>query len=105
MTTTPTTHALDVTVLPSRAALGAAAAAAAADHLRAAIADHGRATLMLAAAPSQEATLDGPRRGARHRLEPGHGLPHGRLHRAAPEAPQGFGAWLLTALRRRRCPA
>ena len=94
MTTTPT-HALDVTVLPSRAALGAAAAAAAAEHLSAAIADHGRATLMLAAAPSQEATLQA--------LAAAPGIDWSRVTAfhmddyigLDPEAPQGFGAWLL----------
>lgn len=93
MTTTPT-HALGVSVHPTRTALGRAAAAAAAEHLRDAIRAQGSATVMLAAAPSQEATLmalaaepdiDWSRVTAFH-MDDYLGLD--------PEAPQGFGTWL-----------
>ena len=93
MTATPT-HALAVSVHPTRVALGRAAAVAAAEHLREAVRRRGSATVMLAAAPSQEATLtalaampdlDWNRVTAFH-MDDYIGLP--------PQAPQGFGTWL-----------
>lgn len=92
--TTTMTHTPTVSVHSSRARLGDAAAAAAAGHLRAAIGERGAAMVMLAAAPSQEATLEALARQpgiAWDRVTCFHmddyiGLDHG--------APQGFGAWL-----------
>ena len=93
MTATPT-HALAVSVQPTRTALGRAAAAAAAEHPRDAIRRHGSATVMLAAAPSQEATLTALadeadidwRRVTAFHMDDYLGLD--------PQAPQGFGTWL-----------
>ncbi len=90
-----TTFPLTVHRLPSREDLGVAAAALAADAIRAAIADRGEARLMLAAAPSQSATLaalasyddiDFSRVVAFH-MDDYLGLP--------ADAPQGFGNWLV----------
>ncbi|MFC0624423.1 6-phosphogluconolactonase [Kribbella deserti] len=50
-------HAPDISIHPTRAELGHASAAAAATVIRRAIAQSGRARIMLAAAPSQAATL------------------------------------------------
>ena len=63
MTHVPTS-APAVSVHPSRAALGAAAGALAGQHLRAVLQEQERATVMLAAAPSQSATLDALAAGA-----------------------------------------
>jgi glucosamine-6-phosphate deaminase len=93
MTHVPTS-APAVSVHPSRAALGAAAGALAGRHLRAVLHEQERASVMLAAAPSQSATLDAltdepdvdwSRVDCFH-MDDYLGL--------APDAPQGFGAWL-----------
>ena len=93
MTTVPT-YPIAVSVHPTRAALGLAAGALAARHLRAALNQHTRATVMLAAAPSQAATLaalaDAPgidwSRVIAFHMDDYLGLD--------PEAPQCFGTWL-----------
>jgi glucosamine-6-phosphate deaminase len=93
MTHVPTS-ALAVSILPSRAALGAAAGAVAGRHLRAALQRQDRATVMLAAAPSQSATLDALSREADvdwSRVDCYHMDDYLGL---AADAPQGFGAWL-----------
>jgi glucosamine-6-phosphate deaminase len=93
MTTVPT-YPIAVSVHPNREALGRAAGALAARHLRGALEQHPRATVMLAAAPSQAATLaalavepdiDWSRVSSFH-MDDYLGLD--------PEAPQGFGTWL-----------
>jgi glucosamine-6-phosphate deaminase len=93
MTTGPT-YPIAVSVHPTRAALGHAAGALAARHLREALEQRPRATVMLAAAPSQAATLSAlatepdvewSRVTAFH-MDDYLGLD--------PEAPQGFGTWL-----------
>ena len=93
MTTVPT-YPIAVSVHPTREALGVAAGALAARFLREALERRSRATVMLAAAPSQAATLaelatapdvDWSRVSAFH-MDEYVGL--------APEAPQGFGVWL-----------
>ena len=93
MTHVPTS-APAVSVHPSRGALGAAAAALAGHHLRAALQEQERATVMLAAAPSQSATLD----ALAHepdidwsRVDCFHMDDYLGL---AADAPQGFGVWL-----------
>jgi glucosamine-6-phosphate deaminase len=92
--TTASTYAVEVSVHPDREALGRAAAALAARHLRSALDSDGTATLMLAAAPSQAATLaalvaerdlDWSRVDAFH-MDDYLGLD--------ADAPQGFGGWL-----------
>ncbi len=89
-----TLYALPVHAYPTKAEMGAAAAAMAATAIRAAIAERGFARLMLAAAPSQSATLsalagapsiDFGRVVAFH-MDDYIGLP--------TDAPQGFGNWL-----------
>ncbi len=92
--TITTTERPSVSVHPSRRELGAAAAGVAAEHLRRALRSRGAATVMLAAAPSQEATLlalaEEPRlswdRVTCYHMDDYVGLD--------PGAPQGFGAWL-----------
>jgi glucosamine-6-phosphate deaminase len=93
MTHVPTS-ALAVSILPSRAALGAAAGALAGQHLRAALQEEERATVMLAAAPSQSATLDALAREEGidwSRVDCFHMDDYLGLDAVAP---QGFGAWL-----------
>jgi glucosamine-6-phosphate deaminase len=93
MTHVPTS-APAVSVHPSRGALGAAAAALAGHHLRAALREQERATVMLAAAPSQSATLDALARERDvdwSRVDCFHMDDYLGL---AADAPQGFGAWL-----------
>ena len=93
--TASTTHSPEVRVHATRADLGAAAGHRAAAGLREALADGGRATLLVAAAPSQEATL--------RSLAEEPGVDWTRVDcwhmddyvDIDPEAPQGFGAWLL----------
>ncbi|MGO2047155.1 MAG: 6-phosphogluconolactonase [Brachybacterium tyrofermentans] len=85
---------LAIHALPTAQELGAAAAAAAAPILREAIAERGRARLMLAAAPSQSATL--------RALAADEGLDFSAIDcfhmddylGLSPDAPQGFGNWL-----------
>ena len=93
MTTAPT-YPIAVSVHLTREALGLAAGALAARMLRDALEQHPRATVMLAAAPSQAATLaalaaapdvDWSRVSAFH-MDEYLGLD--------PEAAQGFGTWL-----------
>ena len=93
MTTGPT-YPIAVSVHPTREALSNAAGALAARHLREALEQRPRATVMLAAAPSQAATLSAlatepdvewSRVSAFH-MDDYLGLD--------PEAPQGFGTWL-----------
>ncbi|GMA31218.1 6-phosphogluconolactonase [Litorihabitans aurantiacus] len=99
MTLTPTTtHPLHVRTLADADALGEAAALVAADRLRTAVAERGRARLMLAAAPSQSATLRWLVRAdgiAWDRVEAFHMDDYVGLD---PAAPQGFGTWLHTHL-------
>lgn len=91
---TTTTHSPSVSVHPSRRQLGAAAAEVAAEHLRRAVRARGAATVLLAAAPSQEATL--------RALVEEPGLSWGRVTCYHMDdyvgldlgAPQGFGTWL-----------
>ena len=92
--TTVRTYPIAVSVHPTREALGLAAGALAARHLRVALEQHPHATVMLAAAPSQAATLaalatepdvEWSRVSAFH-MDEYLGLD--------PEAPQGFGNWL-----------
>lgn len=90
--------ALEIHAHPTRQEMGAAAAAAAAPILREAIAERGRARLMLAAAPSQSATLQA--------LAATEGLDFSKIdcfHMddyicLTPDAPQGFGNWLANEL-------
>jgi glucosamine-6-phosphate deaminase len=100
MTTVPT-YPIAVSVHPTREALGLAAGALAARHLREALKQHPPATVILAAAPSQAATLaalatqpdvDWSRVSAFH-MDEYLGL--------KPEAPQGFGIWLERSFLRR----
>ena len=93
MTNVPT-YPIAVSVHPTRKVLGVAAGALAAQHLREALERRPRVSVMLAAAPSQAATLaalatapdvDWSRVSAFH-MDEYVGL--------APEAPQGFGGWL-----------
>ncbi|MEV6285239.1 6-phosphogluconolactonase [Kribbella sp. NPDC051770] len=94
--TVGTDHPPTTSTYPTRAALGLASAGEAATVLRRAIAERGQARLMLAAAPSQAATLTALAR------EPG--IDWGRVvcfHMdeyvgLAPDAPQGFANWLRT---------
>ncbi|PWD51634.1 glucosamine-6-phosphate deaminase [Serinibacter arcticus] len=89
-----TQHPLHVRTLPDAATLGEAAAAVAADRLRTAVSERGGARVMLAAAPSQAATLRALAQGydiAWDRVEAFHMDDYVGL---APDAPQGFGAWL-----------
>ena len=87
-------HAPRTSTHPSRDELGRAAAAAAAEQLRKAIATTGRARIMLAAAPSQSATL------AALAVEPD--IDWSRVEcfhmdeyvDLSPEAPQSFRNWL-----------
>jgi glucosamine-6-phosphate deaminase len=90
-----------VSVHPTREALGQAAGALAARILRETLEQHPRATVMLAAAPSQAATLaaladapdvDWSGVNAFH-MDEYLGL--------EPEAPQGFGTWLERSFLRR----
>lgn len=89
-----TEYAPSVYTFPDRTALGIAAARRAAEVLRARLSEEDRAFIMLAAAPSQQATLealsrepgiDWDRVTAFH-MDDYVGLPH--------DAPQGFGNWL-----------
>ena len=89
------THPLDVTVHPSLEDLGEVTAARAAAAINAAIADHGSARVMLAAAPSQTPTLTALARAdvdfdrvTFFHMDDYLGL--------APDAPQGFGNWLVS---------
>jgi glucosamine-6-phosphate deaminase len=100
MTTVPT-YPIAVSVHPTREALGQAAGALAARILRETLEQHPRATVMLAAAPSQAATLaaladapdvDWSGVNAFH-MDEYLGL--------EPEAPQGFGTWLERSFLRR----
>ena len=92
--TTVRTYPIAVSVHPTREALGLAAGALAARHLKLALQQHPHATVMLAAAPSQAATL------AALATEPD--LEWSRVSSfhmdeylgLDPEAPQGFGIWL-----------
>ncbi|MFI5697020.1 6-phosphogluconolactonase [Kribbella sp. NPDC051586] len=87
-------HAPRISTYPTRAELGRAAATAAAEHLRKAIATSGRARIMLAAAPSQTATL------AALAVEPD--IDWSRVEcfhmdeyvDLSPDAPQSFRNWL-----------
>jgi len=91
---TTTTHSPAVSVHPSRRQLGAAAAGVAAEHLRRAVRARGAATVLLAAAPSQEATLRALAE------EPGLSWDRATCYHMDdyvgldPGAPQGFGVWL-----------
>ncbi|MGP9614479.1 6-phosphogluconolactonase [Brachybacterium sp. AOP42-B2-9] len=90
--------ALEIHAHPTRQELGAAAAAAAAPILREAIAERGSARLMLAAAPSQSATLQA--------LAATEDLDFTKIDcfhmddyiGLTPNAPQGFGNWLANEL-------
>ncbi len=90
-------HAPSVSTHPTRAELGRASAAYAASALRQALARDGRARLMLAAAPSQAATL------AALAAEPGIDWSrvvcfHMDEYVGLPaDAPQGFANWLRAA--------
>jgi len=96
-------HPLAIHAHPTTQEMGAAAAAAAAKTLREALTAHGHARLMLAAAPSQAATLqtlttedlDFSAIDCFH-MDDYIGL--------APNAPQGFGNWLENELFRRVTP-
>lgn len=91
---TTTDFPLAIHALPTTQEMGAAAAAAAAPILREAIGERGRARLMLAAAPSQSATL--------RALAANEGLDFSAIDcfhmddyiGLSPDAPQGFGNWL-----------
>ena len=88
------TYPIAVSVHPTREALGLAAGTLAARHLRVALEQHPHATVMLAAAPSQAATL------AALATEPDvewsrvSAFHMGECLGLDPEAPQGFGNWL-----------
>ncbi|WP_371404258.1 6-phosphogluconolactonase [Kribbella sp. NBC_00662] len=87
-------HAPTISTHPSREALGRAAASAAAEQIRKSIAATGRARIMLAAAPSQSATL------AALAVEPD--IDWSRVEcfhmdeyvDLSPQAPQSFRNWL-----------
>ncbi|WP_368497691.1 6-phosphogluconolactonase [Herbiconiux sp. A18JL235] len=91
---TATEYAPSVQTHPNRAVLGERAAAEAAAILRERLAEPGTVRIMLAAAPSQEATL--------HALAEAGGIDWGRVlafhmddYLGLPaDAPQGFGNWL-----------
>lgn len=91
---TTTDYPLAIHALPTAQEMGAAAAGAAATTLREAIAEKGRARLMLAAAPSQSATLKS--------LAAAEGIDFSAIDcfhmddyvGLRPDAPQGFGNWL-----------
>ena len=87
-------HAPRISTYPSREELGRAAATAAAEPIRKAIADTGRARIMLAAAPSQSATLAALATAPDldwSRVECFHMDEYVGL---APTAPQSFRNWL-----------
>ncbi|MEU4194961.1 6-phosphogluconolactonase [Kribbella sp. NPDC026611] len=96
--TVGTDHAPQLSTYPTRAELGRAAGAWAAEMLRLAIAENGRARVMLAAAPSQTETL------AALAAEPGIDWSQVECFHLdeyvglAPDAPQGFANWLRAAL-------
>ncbi|WP_291048382.1 6-phosphogluconolactonase [Herbiconiux sp.] len=91
---TTTEYAPSVQTHPNRAVLGEKAAAEAAAILRERLAAPGTARIMLAAAPSQEATL--------RALSEAEGIDWNRVHAfhmddylgLSADAPQGFGNWL-----------
>jgi len=91
---TTTDFPLEIHALPTAQEMGAAAADAASTILREAIAERGRARLMLAAAPSQSATLQA--------LAAAEGIDFSAIDcfhmddyvGLRPDAPQGFGNWL-----------
>lgn len=95
---------LVIHAFPTAEEMGVAAAAAAVPILRGAIAARGSARLMLAAAPSQSATL--------HALAAAEDLDFSRIDcfhmddyiGLAPDAPQGFGNWLENELFTRVTP-
>lgn len=92
--TAPHTHTPTISAYPSRAEMGRQAGQHAAASLRRALQEKASARLMLAAAPSQEATLK--------RLAQEPGIDWGRVVcfqmddylQLASDAPQGFGNWL-----------
>lgn len=87
-------HAPRVSTYPTREGLGRAAAAAAAEYLRKAIATSGQARIMLAAAPSQTATLAALTQEPEidwSRVECFHMDEYVGL---SPDAPQSFRNWL-----------
>ena len=96
-------HPLAIHAHPTIQEMGIAAAADAAETLREALGARGRARLMLAAAPSQSATL---------RALADEGLDFSAIDcfhmddyvGLAPDAPQGFGNWLENELFRRVTP-
>ena len=100
MTTVPT-YPIAVSVHPTRETLGQAAGALAASILRQALDQHPRATVKLAAAPRQAATLatlaDAPH-VEWSRVDAFHMDEYMGLE---PEAPQGFGTWLERSFLRR----
>lgn len=97
-------YPLSINAYPTPEQMGQAAASAAAPILREAIEARGSARLMLAAAPSQSATL--------HALADTDDLDFTRIDcfhmddyiGLAPDAPQGFGNWLEDELFRRVTP-
>lgn len=101
---TTSDNPLTIHAHPTAQEMGAAAAAAAAPVLREAIAARGSARLMLAAAPSQSATLQA--------LAAAEGLDFSAIDcfhmddyiGLAPDAPQGFGNWLENELFTRVAP-
>lgn len=101
---TTTDNPLAINARPTANEMGAAAADAAAPILRDAIATRGSARLMLAAAPSQSATL--------HALAAIEDLDFSKIDcfhmddyiGLSPDAPQGFGNWLENELFRHVTP-
>lgn len=91
---TTTDHPLTIHALPTEQEMGAAAAAAAAPILREAILERGRARLMLAAAPSQSATLRALAADGSIDFSSIDCFHMDDYIGLAPEAPQGFGNWL-----------
>ncbi|WP_053204202.1 6-phosphogluconolactonase [Jiangella muralis] len=98
MTTIPATDGVPVTISRSSEEAGASAARAAAGAILAAIAASGRARVIFASAPSQEAMLRGLAGDARIDWSRVHGLHMDEYIGIDPADPRAFGAWLAERL-------
>lgn len=98
MTTIPTAGGTRVTVSPTADEAGAAAARAAADAVVAAISAAGRARVVFASAPSQDAMLRGLTSDSRIDWSRVQCLHMDEYIGIDPDDPRGFGAWLAERL-------
>ena len=86
---------MDVKIMPDKASMGKAAAAAGAEHIRRVLAERGRANIIVATAPQQFG--DARRPGLRTRYptgNPRHRFSPGRICRAANFHPASFRGYL-----------